>query len=82
MLFQVFVTVNTHIRMINNNDINKKKSALKFSMIHFAIGTILRQGCPDLERLNSTAWLHIFVDPPASRQPPGIWNFDVVSTFF
>jgi hypothetical protein len=66
----------------NNNDTNKNNFALKFNVIDFAIGPILNQGCPDLERLNYTAWLQIFVDPPASRHPPGIWNFGVASKFF
>ena len=48
-------------------------------MINFDIGTILSQGCPNLERLNCTAWLQIFVDPSGPHHPAGIWNFDVAS---
>jgi len=65
----------------NNNNTNKNKFARKLNVINFAIGTILSQGCPDRGRLNCTAWLQIFVDPPVSRHPLGIWNFDVASKF-
>jgi hypothetical protein len=50
-------------------------------MINLAIGTILSLGCPNLERLNSTTWLQIFVDLSGLRHSPGIWNSDTASEF-